>query len=1397
MIRITSPRTTGLFFGFCTLIFLFGCLGGGGGGGKSAFGPGVAPDASAITQTVTTFMQAMVRGQAAEASRLLSPRLQTATTSGNVIASITLFDFGLDIYNAADDASWTFLIREGGINQTSESFASVIADGITPDGKLLQVAFDLVKIENSWYIDDIRLIDADGNSYDMPSMFPMNPGDEWVYTLTPTNSSSGSKKVRRVVGPQVEILDGKKVGEIYEYSETISSLSPQILPQASTGIRTLFYPNRTKERFANEGGVNYYGSDLSFNNNVPLKIVGSKARPGDVSTQTITLTVDGKTSAADVQIRILPEETLVTPLKSLLVLPIELYVTYREPFLFSYSKEREIWYLSAHLGLVGFQVFDPNDPTKPLYQSGILEASVGGVTFLSTTEMATPTWLAVFPASSTTDVSPQTVVYADCSKALAPLATTATQSISVTASGQAVIGTPSVTGNRLAFQPATNLPEGSEITVTIASTVRDIRGIALGRPYIWKFTTGRVGGNRAPTFVKGSDITVGEDSGPFTHTAWATSISPGADSETAQNLTFQVRTEQSALFAANAAPMISSAGTLLFTPAPDAFGSATIEVSLKDDGGTTGLGADTSATQTFTITITPVNDSPIFTKGANVSANLASGAQALANWAGGIVPGPANEAEQALQFIVTPSLSTLFQVPPTISADGTLSFTPAKTGTTLVSVQLTDTGGTADGGVSVSAVQTFEISIFLPNQPPSFTKGADIAMTPNEGEKIVAAWATAISPGHAEESAQVLEFHLTNTRPDLFSVQPAIPANGTLSFTPYGIGTAEIGVSLKDNGGTLNGGQDVSATQTFTITLSSAPNRSVTWKRCSPQHRIFNGGCAVINNRIFVFGGEDSDGDLFNRMEEYLPATNEWVSLTGDHDLPYPRSGFGYTVHNNTIYIAGGYKNSLPTFDDSAMKYDTTNGWQTMTGATLSSNREGSAVVVYNDFLHVIGGSNGGTVLDSVEILDLSNIPNGFSPDAYFLNTERCGHSATVFDGQIIVVGGYDDLGDQQVTVERSTGSGWTTNPNTLNTERSGFALLNTGSALWAISGRTSGTNAQTMEELTSVAGTWSIHSSGLRGMEGHVGAIVDGRPMIFGGMDDSMESTPHVQECRNGQWVFKTLPKQLSYPGVAALNGKLTVFGGCEPGYVPSNNAWEYDLQTHTWRALTAMNTSGGSQGGAGVINNLVYSVSDDGSTPIPFVCYNPSTNAWESRTGLPGASRSYLAGATMLGNLHILGGYDGNPVADHYAFNPATNAWTTLSSLPIADLEHSAAAMNNRFCVFGGSQNLQGVNEFNPLTNSWTSKASIPDPIIDAIAVACAGKLFLLGGSNNSLGTAVNSALEFDPFTNSWNASPSHFSFSRSDLGAAVIENQIFIVGGENDDGDDLGHLEIGTVQ
>lgn len=115
--------------------------------------------------------------------------------------------------------------------------------------------------------------------------------------------------------------------------------------------------------------------------------------------------------------------------------------------------------------------------------------------------------------------------------------------------------------------------------------------------------------NTAPSFVAGGNRTVLEDSGAQTVAGWATNISPGPEADAGQTVEFVVTNDVNSLFSVQ--PSISPTGTLTFTPAANAHGTASVTVMLHDNGGTFGGGADTSAPQVFTITVDAVNDAPV------------------------------------------------------------------------------------------------------------------------------------------------------------------------------------------------------------------------------------------------------------------------------------------------------------------------------------------------------------------------------------------------------------------------------------------------------------------------------------------------------------------------------------------------------------------------------------------------------------------------------------------------------------------------------------------------------------------------------------------------------------------------------------------------------------------
>ena len=205
---------------------------------------------------------------------------------------------------------------------------------------------------------------------------------------------------------------------------------------------------------------------------------------------------------------------------------------------------------------------------------------------------------------------------------------------------------------------------------------------------------------------------------------------PGRPTRPARRVELR-RQQQQQRACSPASPAIAANGTLTYTPAANANGTATVTVSVHDNGGTANGGVDTSAPQTFTITVTAVNDAPSFTRAPTRRSLEDAGAQTVDRLGDRHQRRPANESGQTLSFIVTQQQHrAVLRRSPAVAANGTLTYTPAAnaSGTATITVQSHDNGGTANGGVDVSTAQTFTITVTPVNDAPTINSVASQAM---------------------------------------------------------------------------------------------------------------------------------------------------------------------------------------------------------------------------------------------------------------------------------------------------------------------------------------------------------------------------------------------------------------------------------------------------------------------------------------------------------------------------------------------------------------------------------------------------------------------------------------------------------------------------------------------
>ncbi len=479
---------------------------------------------------------------------------------------------------------------------------------------------------------------------------------------------------------------------------------------------------------------------------------------------------------------------------------------------------------------------------------------------------------------------------------------------SVIPDGNIVLGALSGGNLPLTITPLANQSGLVTITVTITDDGPN-GGINADDNTVTKtFTINVLPVNDQPTFTLTPPLppfTVLEDAAQQTLTL--TGISAGPANESGQGLILSAVSSDPTLIAS---PIVSSIvggqATVKYTPVANANGHATITVTLKDNGGTANGGNDT-LTQIYDVFVTAVNDAPTLSPISNPAPILEDVGQQTINLSG-ITTGPANESTQGLTITAAITSGNLNLVnnfiASTINGAGqaTLKYTPVANefGTATVTVTITDSGANGGGNGDVNFVtKTFDITITPVNDRPTLTTINDQISNEDAGTQTVNL--TGISVGQPNEAPpQTLTFIVVSDNPAL------IPNNtsnlsvvynqgdsiGQLLYkaVPNGYGTANITLTLRDDGLTANGGADT-LVRTFKITVNQVQD--------APTDILLSGTSVFENQSVGTFVGN--------------------FSMTVLTDVDLPDDSFTYSIVGGTgasfFQVAGSQLQTAQVLD--------------------------------------------------------------------------------------------------------------------------------------------------------------------------------------------------------------------------------------------------------------------------------------------------------------------------------------------------------------------------------------------------------------------------------------------------------------------------------------------------
>lgn len=280
-----------------------------------------------------------------------------------------------------------------------------------------------------------------------------------------------------------------------------------------------------------------------------------------------------------------------------------------------------------------------------------------------------------------------------------------------------------------------------------------------------------------------------------------------------------------------------------------------------------------------------------------------------------------------------------------------------------------------------------------------------------------------------------------------------------------------------------------------------------------------------------------------------------------------------------------------------------------------------------------------------------------------------------------------------------------------------------------------------------------------------------------------------------------------------ASAGGKMYVFCGLAPGWVPKALVYEYDPATDKWAKKKPMGLPSHHvafteyRGKIYAFGGFVLPQSGPAAwVPINNAWeYDPANDSWKALAPMPTRRGSPVA-VTIGDKMYIIGGAVPGPnqTAVHPArphtsvgtveeYDPATNTWRARASMPTPRNHATAGAVNGKAYVIGGrvgaafisggSSNIGVIEGYDPATDSWSQGlARMPTARSAGAGGAYGGRVYVTGGEYQDYRMmATLKAFEaYDPATNSWQTLPS-LPVSRHGLAAAVIGNRLHMVSGD----------------
>ncbi|KAL5515241.1 hypothetical protein EMCRGX_G000380 [Ephydatia muelleri] len=277
----------------------------------------------------------------------------------------------------------------------------------------------------------------------------------------------------------------------------------------------------------------------------------------------------------------------------------------------------------------------------------------------------------------------------------------------------------------------------------------------------------------------------------------------------------------------------------------------------------------------------------------------------------------------------------------------------------------------------------------------------------------------------------------------------------------------------------------------------------------------------------------------------------------------------------------------------------------------------------------------------------------------------------------------------------------------------------------------------------------------------------------------------------------FPNIPTPRCFSTATQFEGKVYVFGGCDPQGAAIDIAEVYDLATKTWSLLPSMPTKRAAASKVAVVRKRLVVIGgvDPKQAPLAAVdAFDPYQQKWERLPPLPiGVVGPCVQ--VVEEKIYVLGGTDKKGCNQSVVFDFDSNEWRHLPPKPTPSYSSGAYHHGNKIYVVGGrgganaQEPIKACDAFDLEVQQWEELAPMATVRVFYNFVGYGDFFYVIGGLVPMVGVC-KIVERYSIKENKW-LRIQDLIMPRSDCVCALIGNRIVIAGGLGGELPNIGSL------